>query len=101
MPFHVLSPELLHHLLKGEEDVLTSRQTARIDKIKRTPCPRCGASLHPKLHTAAGFGDDGLPRMLGTCECGFVQDEDTGLIIDRGSAAKVQDPLPIVGRGEK
>lgn len=97
MAYHVLRPELVRHLLEGEVDELTPRNKERIDKIKRTPCPRCGASLHPKLNAADPYSErDPLPRMLATCECGFEQDIETGLIIDRGSAAKVKDPLHII-----
>jgi RNase P subunit RPR2 len=97
MAFHVLHPDLARHLLEGEVDELTPLNTARIDKIKRTPCPRCGASLHPKLNTRSLFSEHSpLPRLLATCECGFEMDSESGLIVDRGSAAKVEDPLPII-----
>lgn len=97
MAFHVLRPELVRHLLEGEVDEITPANTERIEKIKRTPCPRCGASLHPRLNTEQPFTQHSpLPRLWATCECGFQQDPETGLIVDRGSAAKVKDPLPII-----
>lgn len=99
MAFHVLRPELAQYLLHGEVDELTDANIERINKIKRTPCPRCGASLHPRLNARLTFTRHSpLPRLLATCECGFEQDFETGVIIDRGSAAKVKDPLPIIKR---
>lgn len=100
MAFHVMNPDLVRYLLLGEVDSLTPLHEERMQKIKRTPCPRCGASLHPKLAEGLSVFDpsDPLPRMFATCECGFVQDIRTGMIVDRGSATKVKDPLPIVGK---
>jgi hypothetical protein len=101
MAYHVLSPELARYLLEGEVDELTPANNARIAAIKRTACPRCGSSLHPKLNMENPFSErDPLPRLWATCECGFQQDPETGLIVDRGSATKVQDPLPILKTGE-
>lgn len=89
--------DLMRHLIDGEEDELTGPMEQRIGSIKRAPCPRCGSSLHPKIHPSSPFSpDDPLPRMIATCECGFAQDPTTGIVIDLGSAAKVQDPLPII-----
>lgn len=97
MAFHVLNPELAEYLLRGEVDELTDANTERLNKIKRTPCPRCGASLQPRLNTDHIFSEHSpLPRLLATCDCGFVMDTETNVIIDRGSAAKVEDPLPII-----
>lgn len=97
MAFHVMHPDLVRYLLKGEQDILSDRNRERIDKIKSTPCPRCGASLHPKLREKDGFTDrDPLPRLWMTCECGYMADAETGMIVDRGSATKVVDPLPII-----
>lgn len=97
MAFYTLDPALLQQLLQGETDVLTDAQRARIDKIKRTPCPRCGASLHPELRSDQPFQpDDPLPRMWMHCECGYRADAQTGLIVDRGSATKVKDPFPLI-----
>jgi hypothetical protein len=101
MAFHVLPTALARYLLEGEVDELTAVNEARLAKIKATPCPRCGASLHPKLNQARPFTQHApLPRLYATCECGFIQDVDTGLIVDRGSAAKVKDPLPIIRTDE-
>lgn len=97
MPFHVLNPDLVRHLLQGEVDELTSANDARLEKIRKTPCPRCGASLHPIINARDVFSSrDPLPRLLATCNCGFEQDAETGLIVDRGSAMKVEDPYPII-----
>lgn len=97
MPFNTLNPDLVRHLLKGEIDVLTSQNEERLNKIKQTPCPRCGASLHPRLRGGTTpFGDGPLPLMMLTCECGFEQQFESGIITDRGSAARVEDPLPII-----
>lgn len=97
MAYHPLDPDLVRHLLKGEVDELTARNQERIAQIKSTPCPRCGASLHPKLNAQSLFVDsDPLPRMLMSCECGFESTADTHVIIDRGSATKVKDPFPII-----
>ncbi len=108
MPYHVLNPALAMHLLEGEVDELSDRQQAQIARIKQMPCPRCRAAMHPKLNTfrmAAMFNtadrvhtlQSPLFHMLATCECGVVLDPETGLVIDRGSAAKVKDDLPIIG----
>lgn len=95
--FQPMPADLMRHLIAGEEDELTGAMDQRISSIKRTPCPRCGASLHPQIHPVSPFiSDDPLPRMIATCECGFAQDPVTGLVIDLGSAAKVEDPLPII-----
>lgn len=97
MAFRVLNPNLARYLLQGEVDELTPAQEARIAKIKGSPCPRCGASLHPKIRAEAPFSEhDPLPRLLATCECGYVADHASGIILDRGSAAKVTDPFPII-----
>ena len=97
MAFRVLNPELTRYLLNGEVDELTPQNTARIDRIKATPCPRCGASLHPKIRDDAPFSEHSpLPQLLATCECGYAVDYASGIILDRGSAAKVKDPLPIL-----
>lgn len=97
MAYYVLHPDLTRQLLHGEQDALSAANEKRITRIKDTPCPRCGASLHPRLNTAQPFSERSpLPRLLATCECGFEQDTETGLIIDRGKATRVQDPLPIV-----
>lgn len=96
MAYQVLPPELVLHLLKGEVDVLTPMNTARLEKINRTPCPRCGAALHAKLNQQHPFSDAPLPRMWATCECGYEADFDSGIIVDRGSATKVKDPVPII-----
>ena len=95
--FQPMPAELMLHLLKGEEDELTPAMDLRLASIKKTPCPRCGASLHPQVHPAAPFSsDDPLPRLISTCECGFKQDPQTGVVIELGSASKVEDPLPII-----
>jgi hypothetical protein len=97
MAFQVLPPGLAEYLLQGEVDELTPLNNQRIDKIKKTPCPRCGSSLHPRINTDHTFVENNpLPRLWATCECGFQQDPESGLIVDRGSATKVQDPLPII-----
>lgn len=98
--YQVLHPDLVRYLLKGETDELTGQQEERIQKIKQKACPRCGASLHPMLNANKPFDDtQALPRLLMHCECGYLADYQSGLIIDRGSAANVQDPLPII-KGE-
>ena len=97
MAFHVLRPELTEYLLEGEVDELSEPAAERLEKIKRSPCPRCGAALAPRLNTMKMFSEHSpLPRLLATCACGFEQDYETGLIIDRGKATKVEDPLPII-----
>lgn len=94
--FQTLSPSLLLHLLKDEEDVVTPEMERRLSEIKRAPCPRCGASLHPKVHDVPFSSADPFPRLVASCECGFLQDPQTGIVLELGSAAKVQDPLPII-----
>lgn len=97
MTYYTLRPELVRHLLKGEVDELTDLNAERINKIKSTPCPRCGSSLHPKLNEEHPFApNDPLPRMWMSCECGYLADAKSGLIVDRGSAMKVKDPVPII-----
>lgn len=97
MAFLTLSPELVKHLLKGEVDQISAPHEERIHKIKATPCPRCGASLHPRLRGGTSpFGEGPLPLMMLTCSCGFEQQFESGVITDRGSATKVEDPLPII-----
>jgi RNase P subunit RPR2 len=92
MSFTTLPPSLTLALLAGERDEISEAQQERINKIKATPCPRCGASLHPKLRQAAVFGpDDPLPKMLASCECGYLADCSTGLVLALGSEAKMQD----------
>lgn len=98
MTFRTMSPALILRLLHGETDQLTDLQQSRISSIKRTPCPRCGSSLHPQVREDPFSAADPLPRMLATCECGYAQDTTTGLVVSMGSAAKVKDPLPIVGK---
>lgn len=94
----LLPPALLEYLTRGETDVLGPLQDSRVSAIKGTPCPRCGSSLHPQLDASRPFSPaDPLPRLLANCpECGFKRDERSGIVLDTGSAAKVEDPLPII-----
>jgi hypothetical protein len=94
--FQTLPTDLLQHLLKDEEDILNPEMDRRIAEIKGRPCPRCGAAMHPKIHDPPFSESDPLPRLIATCECGFAQDPKTGLVLELGSAAKIQDPLPII-----
>lgn len=97
MPYQVLPQELVEHLLENEQDEITGLHEDRIRRIKATPCPRCGSSLHPKVDEQRMFDQTSpLVRLWATCSCGFVQSVSTGLVIDRGSAAKVEDPFPII-----
>lgn len=97
MTYHVLHPDLARHLLEGEVDEVSSAHDARIAKIKAMPCPRCHTALQPRLDARVPFSEHSpLPRMVAICECGVELDVETGLVIDRGSAAKVVDPLPLI-----
>jgi hypothetical protein len=97
MGYQVLDPALVLYLLEGEQDELTDLNDARMARIKRSPCPRCGAALQPKLNTRQIFDvHSALPRLLSSCECGVEIDSETGLVIDRGKATKVSEPLPII-----
>jgi hypothetical protein len=97
MGYQVLDGELARYLLEGEEDELTPLQEERTAKIKRSPCPRCGAALQPQLNTRQIFDVySPLPRLLSTCECGVEIDPESGIVIDRGKATKVSEPLPII-----
>lgn len=99
MHFKPLPPSLTLYLLKDEEDHISTEMERRIAEIKRAPCPRCKASLHPKLMDEQPFSAaDPLPRLLATCECGFVQDPRSGLVLELGSAAKVQESIPLIKR---
>jgi hypothetical protein len=100
MGFKTLPPGLAEYLLQGERDELTDLARARIERIKGTPCPRCSASLHPKIanYREVFTPHDPLPRYVAHCiDCGFEGDPESGLIVDTGNAARVKDPLPFVG----
>lgn len=101
--FRVLPASIIRRMLEGTKDELTELAATRMDAIKRTACPRCGSSLHPELAPIEALftADDPLPKMLGKCPtCGFLVSPETRVVYSTGDARKVDDPLPLVGRGE-
>jgi endogenous inhibitor of DNA gyrase (YacG/DUF329 family) len=98
MHFVVLPEQLTLHLLRGESDPLTQPSEERIAAIKKTPCPRCGSSLHPRVDAARPFTEQAaLPRLLAKCPtCDYEKDVTTGIVLSTGNGAKVDDPFPVI-----
>lgn len=98
MKFRPLDPRLVMKLLETEVDELSVPAADQLSKIKSTACPRCGASMHPRLHPQPFTSASPLPRLISHCpDCGAELTAE-GLVIDRGDPTKVEDPLPIVGK---
>lgn len=101
MAFLVLDPRIVAHLIQGEIDELTPKSKEKLDKIKSMACPRCKASMHPRVHDQPFTEHDPLPRMVATCECGMVVNPENGIVIELGSASKVMPSIPIIKAKEE
>jgi hypothetical protein len=83
----------------GQDDVVGPATEARVQRIKNTPCPRCGTSLSPVLApTSMLFSEnDPLPKTLGECKtCGFTASDESHVVYHTGDPRRVDDPLPII-----
>jgi hypothetical protein len=96
MKFRPLDPKLVMKLLETEKDELSGPATDQLMKIKGTACPRCSASMHPRLHPQPFTAASPLPRLISHCPDCDAELTAEGLVIDRGNPAKVEDPLPVV-----
>jgi len=55
--------------------------------------------MHPELNAATPFlQHDPLPQVLARCvDCGHTYDTTSGIVLDNGNPAKVEDPFDISG----
>lgn len=97
MLFKPLPPGAAQRLIEGHVDALTPLVKERDFRIKNSRCPRCGGAMQVRLHPNFLFSDgDPLPRSVAHCvDCLFTSDPKTGLVLDTGSYANLQDrPRP-------
>jgi hypothetical protein len=97
MLFKPLPPGIAQRLIQGHPDALTPLVKERDFSIKNSKCLRCGGAMQTRMHPNFLFsGDDPLPRTVAYCvDCHFTTDPKTGLILDTGSYANLQDrPKP-------
>lgn len=96
MRFRPLDPKLVMKLLETEVDELSGPAADQLRKIKSTACPRCNASMHPRIHPRPFVSTSPLPRLISHCpECNAELTAE-GIVIDRGDPTKIEDPLPLV-----
>lgn len=98
MRFYPLDPKLCMKLLETEVDELSEPAADQLQKIKSMACPRCGASMHPRLHPQPFTSASPLPRLISKCPDCSAEITAEGLVIDRGNPAQVENPLPLVGK---
>lgn len=55
--------------------------------------------MHPFIYVEAVYSEhDPLPRTMARCvDCGQVLDPGTGIILELGNPAKIEDPFAIPG----
>lgn len=97
MGLKILPEGIARLLLEGEEDMLTPLVDEDLNFRGSTQCHRCGGSFDRILDPARAFSPDrALPRHFYKCvDCGHTYDPQTGIIIDNGNPAKVEDPFKI------
>lgn len=93
MRFKPLPPGKAEELIQGHVDILTPLVQQRDHRVALAPCPRCKAVLQKRLHPSHLFTDgDLLPRTVAYCvDCGYTQDTATGLILELGSMANLEE----------
>lgn len=98
MQLKVMSATLVRRLLAGEQDVLTPLAEQRRFDITTKPCPRCGGAIHQYLDPQHAFSPENpLPRSVGRCvDCGYTYDAASGIVLNNGNPAKVEEALPLI-----
>lgn len=98
MQFKVMSPELIRRLTAGETDVLSGMVEKRRYDITAKPCPRCGGAIHQYLDAQYAFtSEDPLPRSTARCvDCSYSYDPQTGIVLNTGNPARVEEALPLI-----
>jgi hypothetical protein len=100
--FMELPPGLAELLIEDAEDDIGPAMEERMHRMSTVPCSRCGGAMRSKVFASAPFSPESpLPRMSAECkDCGFEQMMDSGIVVNNGNLAKVEEVLPLVGKNE-
>jgi len=103
--YRELDPEVARAAIEGFEDVLTE-EGQKLDALYRSfSCPRGCGSLHRETDSRHAFADPDIlvARSLLRCKnCGFLIEPHTRVVIESGSAGKIElESSPILQPGRK
>lgn len=105
MIFQELDPEVARAAIEGYEDVLDAEARELDEFYSGFKCPRGCGSLHRETDPRHAFADPNtlVPRSMLRCRnCGYLVEPHTGMIVESGSAGKIElDSSPIIQPGRK